>query len=250
MSLLDEHVEDPAPEGVVTKEEVPTSQDPFGDFDPFKDEENGLYFKKYKTPMDVFKGFDEMQKDYGRIKREKSPEAPDKYEISIDESLFPGMKFDEGDIFWGHLEGVLREHNISQDAAQAIMNARYQFERDLIPDPKEEIKQLGSEVLTMFRNVKQFSEKHLDEDEREILEGWLSTADEMRLWSKVMAMTGEKPTPTNLDPSPETDWKELQEEAFKYQTDNPDILYNPTKQQIYHDKQLLALKAKQRQASR
>lgn len=248
-----EHVtttEDPVVNETPTDEETLHREDPFEDFNQFKDEESGLYFKKYKTPMDAFNGFAEMQKEFGRLKREKSPEAPESYELDFSDVEFIPEDFTWKDETFDEFETVFKKHNFTTEAVKDLIALKYKLEEPFIPNADKAREELGSEADEIIHNVNTAAKKYFTEEERDVMAELGYDSRYMRILNKWSKLVGEKPIPGEMDGVPEADWEELKAEAFDYKKNNPDIEHNETKQRIYDRKLEAAIKAEMRQTGK
>jgi hypothetical protein len=136
--------------------------DPFGDLDQWKSE--GKYFGKYNSIRDVFSGMEELQKDHGRLKREKTPEIPEEYGgVTLDGEDLPealkGLVIDDNDEAFAAFKPVFKELKLTQEQANGLIKAHALWANSGLPDLEKEKAALGSEAGAIIQEVDQYLAK-------------------------------------------------------------------------------------------
>lgn len=221
--------------------------------DELSDDE-GLIFGKYKDSVAAMEAFKNLESENGRLRREKAPEAPESYvyDFSEDEDLkgiIPEEYSFDDDPLVQHMEPVFKEGNFTQDQVSMATKAWLQYQAASMPDPKAEMEALGADADALikgaqaFRNMKEFSN-----EEREIIEGWATTAAEVQILNKIKKMaTAQKTIPTSgAEKAPMKSSAELYQEAFAYKRSTPNFAYNSDAQKVYDEMMNKAVSAEEK----
>lgn len=171
------------------------------DFENLTNEE-GLVFGKYKDISAAQDAFKTLESENGRLRREKSPEAPEEY--SYDFSTSDDMKdiipegFDiKEDPLMQAMAPVFKDANVSQEQMQNIIKGWLSFEQSMVPVQEEEMAKLGQDANKIVSEVQSFVKKNFNESEQQRLEAMAVTADDTRLLHKMAKiMAGTKSIPS------------------------------------------------------
>lgn len=168
----------------------------------FKKDAEGKYFGKYKTDVDFAKAFETLESENGKLRREKTPTAPEKYEydFSKDEKLkdFDMQKLSP--VLLGEAETLFRKYNIPQEAANDMASFFIKQQLADIPNKEAEMAKLGDQKDEVIAKVTKGFEKLGEvkgitpamKDEYLAL---ASTAEGAKLILHLTGMTGEQSQP-------------------------------------------------------
>lgn len=154
-----------------------------------------LIFGKYKDIEAAQSAFKTLESENGRLRREKKPEAPDEYsfDFSTDESLAEVMKDVNlaEDPLMKELSPVMKEAGITQEQAEALVKAKLNFDKSMLPDVDGEIAKLGAEGPQVLAQVETFVQKNYTPDDQAILAN-IATSAEGVLFIKNNLMVSKK----------------------------------------------------------
>jgi hypothetical protein len=243
------------PEGEETLQGDDSQYDAFGDLRDYKDEQ-GLYFGRYKSIPDAFKGLEELQKELGRIKREKSPEAPETYTpVTLGEDMpetVRGLEIKpDEDPLYQHFAPVFKELALTQEQVEKLVKANIQYSLSQTLDLEAEKKKLGGEAEAIIGDVVHYTQKRNTEGMKVLAELAGQNADALKELHMLVKQGGEKAIPGRIGEgvAPKT-WQELRDEAWAYRQQHKDTIdSNPSQQQKYQDLMSAMSKAKKRTAS-
>lgn len=168
--------------------------DPFGDLKEFQGED-GLYLGKYKTLPDVFKGYKELTAKL----REKTPEPPEKpgdYAFEFQADGLKDYKIPADDPEWGELAPVFHQARLSNEQAQAVVEAAITRRIREADKGREAARQeLGSDADKIVADVSGYGAKlqNPEFNNLAILAGTDGKA--LRALHALIAATKDKPTP-------------------------------------------------------
>jgi hypothetical protein len=192
MSLITETTEETE---ATTEEETVVTEETVAEETPSEEEtesteEEKLYVGKYKSVEDLEAGYKELTKKI----REKTPEAPEKYELDFTDDedlkgLVPeGTNLNEDEMFIG-MSDVFKKHNLTQEAVNDIVKAKLMHDASLNPDFDTEMKKLGDNANDRIVAVSKFVQKNFSESEQALLADVGSTAEGVALVEKLMKMS-------------------------------------------------------------
>lgn len=164
-----------------------------------------------------------------------APEAPEEYKYSFDvEGLEEGMIADD-DPLLERMSNTFKENNIPQDVADKLVNSFLEYELEMAGDPKEEMAKLGKDKDVILERLTNFSEKNLEEGERETFDSFTSTAAGVKVLQKMVDMMGEQKVADTKNTLTETkSAQEYIDEAFAYREKHSDtIAFNRAQQEHY-----------------
>lgn len=159
-------------------------------------DDQGLIFGKYKDAVAAQEAFKNLESENGRLRREKSPEAPENYEynaISEDEeikSIIPEDYKVEDEPIVQYMEPIFKDAGLDQEKVDSIIKGYLKYEAETAPNPAKEKEALGADANRLiseaasFRDMAEFSE-----EERAIINSWSRSADEVKLLSKIRKLT-------------------------------------------------------------
>lgn len=193
------------------------------------DEEKGVYFGKYKDEAEAYKAFKSLESENGKLRREKSPEAPEKYEFDFtdDDDLKdnPALKeIDfENDPIAKSVTEAFKEHGVTQEAANDIIKKYLQAELSQVPDLEEERKRLGDKGSEIIKEVSAFVHKNFNEEERAVINQLGSTAEGIKVLHK-LSRSSSSSIPSDAG-SGGFDPQELKDQAYELKKKHGGNLY-------------------------
>jgi hypothetical protein len=174
--------------------------DPFGDLKAYKNEENGLFFGRYKDVNDVFKSVNDMDKELGRLRREKSPEVPDDinaYVFTVDnpEGGDP-LKFSpENDEVLKTFAPIFKEAKVTPEQAQPLFNAFVEWQKSQGPDLAAERQKLGSDAEVIIGAVENWMGRRGSDSAKKLAHLVGQDADLLKEFHILLQAGGEKSIP-------------------------------------------------------
>ncbi len=151
-----------------------------------------------KTPEDIVKVYQELEKEHGRLKREREPVAPEEYNFDFsqsDDAALSAVEFDSGDPLLNDVTSAMREANITQEQADAIVGAYLKSQIAALPDEEAERAALGANADQIIERIQGFSANRLTPEEQAVLESWTTTAEDTKLVHKLIEMLDKNPQP-------------------------------------------------------
>ena len=220
--------------------------DPFGDLVEFKDEASGLYLGKYKTITDVFRGYKELS---GKV-REKSPEAPENYEVvKLDGDDLPqeyrGLEIKTDDPMFAHFVPAFKEAKLTQEQVAILAKHNVKYGLSAVPDLEAERKKLGGEADKIITEVGGYLKKRGTEAMSKLAEMAGRDGEMLKELHLLIAQGGEKTIPVKTDSAPLKSHAELSAEALEYKKKYQKEMDNGNK---YHQEQYYALLTKAQRA--
>jgi len=218
-------------------------------------DEDGMVFGKYKDATAAREAFKKLESENGKLRREKTPTAPEEYEYSFgsDEDMKDivpeDFDFSEDPLVQA-MEPVFKDNNFTQDQVTAATKAWLQFQSASQTDPKAEMEALGTKATELIQGAQDFRDlKDFSTEEQSIIEGWATTGDEVKLINKIKKMMGgEKTIPTDgarLESGKSS--KELYSEAFALKKKaGENFQFNTTAQALYDEKMDEAVAAEEK----
>lgn len=157
------------------------------------------YAGKYGSVEDLEKGYKELVQKL----TEKNPKAPEKYTFDFTEDedlkdLTEGYDF-ESDPLFSRMSLIMKEKNISQDTANALIREYLMFEKESIPDVGEEQKKLGHDGQRMISEVEDFVSRNYSAEEQDIARQIASTAEGVKFLHKTAQLGASKSIPTSSE---------------------------------------------------
>lgn len=180
---------------------------------------------KYKSLGELENGYKELSTKL----REKSPAAPENYEIKLPETI----KLPEGvdlskDPILEKMMPKMKELGISQQAFEGLIGSYLEAELGMMPDAAKELEKLGGKDAPVLASVAAFVGR-FPEAEQKQLRQIATTAEGVQLIEKIRQMTGEKSIPTDEEHrQAEGDPAELEAQAMKLKRDTPNFDANTT----------------------
>jgi hypothetical protein len=209
-----------------------TDPDPGADpFHSFKDE-NGLIAGKYKDGDALVKGYQELSKKLG----EKTQNAPEEYEPPAfnAEGVLKDEQIPLNDPLLEPVLPIFKKYNIPQEGLNEIAEAFLTAQLGVKINPEDELGKLGADKEDIIHRLNTFTGK-FNEGEQAILQSWVATADEAKLFNKVVKMTESGSFPGEAAVAPKQSKDELLAEAFKIRDENPKFKYDLKLQKQYND---------------
>lgn len=215
-------------------------------------DDDGRIFGKYNDAIAAQEAFKKLESENGRLRREKSPEAPESYvyDFSGDEDLSSIIPEDykfEDDPLVQHMEPVFKEGNFTQDQVNMATKAWLQYQASGRVDSKAELEKLGNDASTVINSVKEFrSNQAFNESEQAIIEGWATTAEEVQLLNKIKKMATPNSTiPSKASQAPMKSSAELFAEAREIKN-QPNFSNDTNAQRLYEEKMDKAILAEEK----
>lgn len=185
---------------------------------------------KFNTLGDLVSGYKEATKKL----REKTPEAPEEYTYEPSE----GIELPEGyniseDPVMAKLMPIMKEHNLTQEAFNGLVNSYMEVMQESAVDVGEELKKLGPNGPDLVSEVNSFVSK-FSAEEQQLLASLGTTAEGVKLVHKLKGMTGEKRTPDGSS-APVVDIADLKAQAQKIKAETPNFEWDKSAQKSYED---------------
>lgn len=132
----------------------------------------------YKKVSDIAKSYTELEKKLGAFKG-----APEKYDVA-------SMELDENDFVLQELSSVGKELNMSQEAFQKVvgrlLSAQETHDKAYLEDQVAALGPDGTRMLTEYKN---WTKDYLTPEAQEVVGSWVKTADDLKIFNKIMAST-------------------------------------------------------------
>lgn len=141
---------------------------------------------QFKKASDLGKSYSELQKKLGAFTG-----APDNYDLS-------GLELDEDQHLLKQLTMTAKEMNMSQEGLNKLLGtfaAAQETEANLHLD--EQVKALGKDGERMLVEYKNWSNDYLKAEEREVVKEWVRTADDLKVFNRMMSHTHMSQVPTS-----------------------------------------------------
>lgn len=151
--------------------------------------------EKFKSPEDMAKSYSELEKKL----TEKGKMAPEEYEI---EPRADDFKFNTKDESFSAFQKFAKENNFNNEQFNKVLGFAADNGLLLSEDAFEKEKQaLGKDGEQVLEFLDGWGKKRLNEEEQEVMRGMAFTADQVKLWNKVVKMSDSKAIPTgdNVD---------------------------------------------------
>lgn len=207
-----------------------------------------LVFGKYKDMSAAEEAFKTLESENGRLRREKTPEAPEEYTVDFSEdedfAAFSEAVSAEALKDNEYLNAILpsaKKHGISQEAINDMVKDYLKVDLATITSAKEEFKSLGDEGVEMLTSAQRFISKFPEEEQALFAglgihpDGILSTfkKENLQLITKLMNMTGEKSIPDSAQEAVTTSPDELKAKAYEIKNTTKNFEYNTEAQARY-----------------
>ena len=140
---------------------------------------------KYKKVADVAKAYTELERRLGGFTG-----APEAYDFS-------SLELDENQLVVKELSRVGKELNMSQEGLQKVLGtiaSAYETESQMHLD--EQVKKLGRDGERMLTEYKNWTKDYLALEEAERVHEWISSAEDLQTFTKLMAHTHMPNVPT------------------------------------------------------
>lgn len=223
-----------------------------------------LILGKFKDTDELTSGYTELEKQYGKLKREKAPEAPESYEITFSEMeefaeykdfLTPDALKDNP-----HLDAImpaLKKHDVTQEAFNDIVGAYFKVDVASLGDAKSQFQSLGDEGGQMLTEVQRWISKFPEAEQEQfsglglavdgIMPGF--TADNLKLAHKIMSMSGDKSIPDKAVETVKVSHTELLNKAAELKRNTPNFELNTQVQAEYEKLMTRAAEIELKQSS-
>ncbi len=186
-----------------TDGETTISTEPTGDIQSETPTEGNeeLILGKFKTQDDLTNAYGELEKSYGDLKRQKSPEAPEEYKFDFSEHEVLGKQNDivnevmETSPLISKALEKFKEHGVSQEAASDILADVLEADFASLPSPEDELAKLGNDADNVIKEVESYVHR-FPMEEQQLLQQLCSTADGLKFIQKLSKMGGSKDIPT------------------------------------------------------
>lgn len=140
---------------------------------------------KYKKASDVGKAYSELEKRLGGFTG-----APDKYDVA-------SLELDEGALIVKEMMEVGKELNMSQEAFNKFIGRLASAnETESNSHLEEQIEKMGKDGQRMLVEYKNWTKDYLKPEEREVVSDWVKTADDLKVFNRMMAHTHMSAVPT------------------------------------------------------
>lgn len=144
--------------------------------------EDGLIFGKYKDSVAATEAFKKLESENGRLRREKTPEAPESYKFNFkddpDVSDVYGEDYDfDSDPMYQAMDPVFKEAKLSQEQADKIVKGFGLVQKSQRVDVDAELEKLGSDGPQVIAEVEQFVQKNYSAKDQDILASIATSAE-------------------------------------------------------------------------
>lgn len=253
---VQETVEAPVEQDTVSADTAPDNETE----QPQEEVDADLIFGKYKDIETAQEAFKTLESENGRLRREKSPEAPEEYtyDFGADDELYKIIPEDynfSDDPLVQHMEPVFKEANFTQDQVEAATKAWLKYQVESGPVPEEEMAALGEDASKMVNKAKSLVDG-LSAEARSEIEGFASTASAVKALAELMdkyngvekELSATKRVPSGEAAKvPAKSSVELYAEAQKIRQDAGDnFQFNSTAQALYEKKMDSAIAAEEK----
>lgn len=138
-------------------------------------------FGKYNDMEAAEKAFKHLESENGRLRREKTPEAPEEYVFDFSEEedvsdVIKNHNFAEDDML-KELAPTMKELGLTQAQAEGLVKAKLNYDMQFYVDPAEEIAKLGPDGGDLIAEVSSFVGKNFDQSEQAVLNDIATSAD-------------------------------------------------------------------------
>lgn len=141
-----------------------------------------LKSEKYKTVADQAKAYNELTKKLGGFVG-----APEEYDLEIPD--LENVKLSSDDPVLKDFMDFAKESNMSQETFNGIIQKYVGVVSSTIPDPKAEMEKLGLNAKAEIERVATVASNNLTPDEFQQFRGLMTTADNIRMFNKLIAKT-------------------------------------------------------------
>ena len=140
-----------------------------------------MVFGKFKDMDAAQEGYKHLESENGRLRREKSPEAPEKYEFDFSESedlkdIYGDYDFAADPLFQA-LEPAFKNSGLTQEQANAIVTEFGKFQKSNMVDFDGELTKLGPDGASKIAEVESFVQKNYSTEDQAILVSIATTAE-------------------------------------------------------------------------
>lgn len=170
---------------------------------------------KYQSVADQAKGYRDLEKKLGAFKG-----APEDYNLEH-------LGIDEDQYMAKAIKDIGKELNMSQEGmdkfVSKLMTAQ---EIEQTTTLEDEVAKLGDEGIQVMNQYKYFKDNHLKPEEAEVVQNWIRTADDLKIFAAMTKGIYSKRMPTENDQhlhshqdSLEAIDKEMSKNLQRYNTD-------------------------------
>lgn len=174
---------------------------------------------KFKEVPELERSYKELESSYGKLKRERAPEAPESYDFSFENDAEFTATLPEGyslseDPLVEAMSPIFKDANLTQEQVDKITKGWIGNELASVPNAEEEMSKLGSESEALLKGANSFLERNFTEEERGLVSGLESTADGIRLLNKMASIIStNKVIPTDASTGTGVDLSDLRSKA-------------------------------------
>jgi hypothetical protein len=186
--MTDVATESTPTESTVT-ESTPQSNEPswwIDDNTPGQGERPAWLPPKYKKVSDLGNGYMEAEKRLGAFTG-----APEEYNLG-------DLEIDESQLIVQEIKAVGKELNMSEEGLKKFLGRlSTAVETETEAHLEDQIKQLGKDGERLLTQYKNLTQDYFAPEEAEIIKGWVRTADDLKMITKLMATTNRSAVPTS-----------------------------------------------------
>ena len=185
---MSENAQAPATEAATTEPTTPAATEPAWYLDektPGAGERPDWLPSKYKRASDVGRAYSDLEKKLGGFTG-----APDVYDIS-------NLELDAEQHIVKQLVEFGKETNMSQEKFNKLLgtlNAATEAENQVNLD--EQVRKLGPDGERELTAYKNWTKDYLAPEEVEVVKEWVRTADDLKVFNRMMAKTNRSAVPT------------------------------------------------------
>jgi hypothetical protein len=140
----------------------------------------------YKKVSDVAKSYSELEKKLGAFTG-----APEEYNLG-------DLELDEDQLIVQEMKAVGKELNMSEAGLKKFLG-RIASATETIENAnlEDQIKKLGKDGERELKQFQNFTKDHLKPEEHEFVKGWVRTAEDLKMFNRLMANTTMSAVPTS-----------------------------------------------------
>lgn len=155
--------------------------------------------QKYQKVADVAKAYTELEKRLGGFTG-----APETYDVSH-------LEVDGDALLVKEMTSVAKELNMSQDGFNKFIGRlQSAVETEGAMHIDEEVKKLGKDGERMLTEYKNWTSNHLKPEEAEVVKEWVTNAESLQVFNKLMAHTHMASVPTSQTMSMANNFESVQ----------------------------------------
>lgn len=220
----DENINTPEIEDVVADTTDQSASDAKWYDNADTDMKSYLENKGWDDPIKAVSSYQELEKEFGKVKRMKAPEAPEQYEVlkvpTDDPELarFKDVDLSQDEVFQSFYQDTFKNLNLTQDQVDGIVSAYLKAEAKTAMQIEEgldkEKAKLGKDADIILEEVGLFIKNTYEEEDQAVLATLAETAQGVKFLQKLMK-SGKIPGDETNEPADTRTLSELEELTSK-----------------------------------